>query len=371
MQFGVGAIRHRADHRASRSPSGAAASWFMPMVALVTVWWTNGFSILLFLAGLRNIPPEIYEAAALEGANRWQLFRSITWPLIWPVTALCLTIQLILQLKIFDQVYLFSLGGRTNQTMVLVQYIYEQAFVHNKGGYGATIAVALFVDRHRRFRCCSSRRCGRGASNERGAAIAETLRPAGPRWHIASTSAGGALDAAQRHLRGDLGFSALLGCWSPPSSRKTRSCGPASTCGRTHSRSTPMSTCSTHTKHRPLVPQLDHHRRRPSPCSSSSWARAAATPSRSSAFPAATCCGGMILASFMVPIQALIVNHFVIMSDVGLLNTLSGIILPQLILRWCHRLQAVLRFRSARLPRGRRHGRRQSISSCCSASTCR
>jgi multiple sugar transport system permease protein len=121
------------------------ASWFMPMVALVTVWWTNGFSILLFLAGLRNISPDLYEAAQLDGANRWQLFRRITWPLIWPVTALCMTIQLILQLKIFDQVYLFSLGGRTNQTMVLVQYIYEQAFVHNKGGYGATVAVALFV----------------------------------------------------------------------------------------------------------------------------------------------------------------------------------------------------------------------------------
>jgi multiple sugar transport system permease protein len=119
--------------------------WFMPMAALVTIWWTNGFSILLFLAGLRNISSEIYEAAALDGATRWQVFWRITWPLIWPVTALCLTIQLILQLKIFDQVYLFSLGGRTNTTMVLVQYIYEQAFVHNKGGYGATIAVGLFV----------------------------------------------------------------------------------------------------------------------------------------------------------------------------------------------------------------------------------
>jgi len=121
------------------------SNWFMPAAAFVTVWWTNGFSILLFLAGLRNIPSEIYEAAELDGANRWYLFRKITWPLIWPVTALCMTIQLILQLKIFDQVYLFSLGGRTNQTMVLVQYIYEQAFVHNKGGYGSTIAVALFV----------------------------------------------------------------------------------------------------------------------------------------------------------------------------------------------------------------------------------
>ena len=119
--------------------------WFMPMVALVTVWWTNGFSILLFLAGLRNIPSEIYESAELDGASRWQILWNITWPLIWPVTVLCLTIQLILQLKIFDQVYLFSLGGRTQATMVLVQYIFDQAFIHNDGGYAATIAVSLFV----------------------------------------------------------------------------------------------------------------------------------------------------------------------------------------------------------------------------------
>ena len=119
--------------------------FFMPTVALLTIWWTNGFSILLFLAGLRNIPKELYEAASLDGATRWQLFVRITWPLIWPVTVLCLTIQLILQLKIFDQVYLFAAGGRTQSTMVLVQYVFDQAFVHNDGGYAATIAVALFV----------------------------------------------------------------------------------------------------------------------------------------------------------------------------------------------------------------------------------
>jgi multiple sugar transport system permease protein len=119
--------------------------WFLPGVALITIWWTNGFSILLFLAGLRNIPQEIYEAAALDGASRMQIFWRVTWPLIWPVTVLCLTIQLILQLKIFDQVYLFSLGGRTQATMVLVQYIFEQGFQKNNGGYAATIAVALFV----------------------------------------------------------------------------------------------------------------------------------------------------------------------------------------------------------------------------------
>ena len=81
----------------------------------------------------------------LDGASRWQIFARVTWPLMWPVTVLCLTIQLILQLKIFDQVYLFAVGGRTAATMVLVQYIYEQAFQRNSGGYAATIAVALFV----------------------------------------------------------------------------------------------------------------------------------------------------------------------------------------------------------------------------------
>jgi multiple sugar transport system permease protein len=120
-------------------------AWFMPTVALVTVWWTCGFNILLYLAGLRAISSEIYEAAQLDNAGRWTMFRKITWPLIWPVTALVLTIQLILQLKIFDQVYLFVQGGRADPSMVLVQYIYNQAFERNHGGYGATIAVALFV----------------------------------------------------------------------------------------------------------------------------------------------------------------------------------------------------------------------------------
>lgn len=117
---------------------------FMPTVAFVTIWWTMGFNILLFIAGLRNISPEIYEAAALDSASRWRQFSRITWPLVWPVTALVLTIQLIAQLKIFDQVYLFSIGGRQDATIVLVQYIYKAAFQQNKGGEAAAAAVILF-----------------------------------------------------------------------------------------------------------------------------------------------------------------------------------------------------------------------------------
>ena len=118
---------------------------FMPAVAFVTLWWLLGFNVLLFIAGLRNISTEIYEASALDGAGRWAQFRLITWPLIWPVTVLVFTIQLILQLKIFDQVYLFAQGGRVDATIVMVQYIYKQAFQLNKGGLAAAASVVLFA----------------------------------------------------------------------------------------------------------------------------------------------------------------------------------------------------------------------------------
>ncbi|MFZ9119139.1 MAG: carbohydrate ABC transporter permease [Paracoccaceae bacterium] len=128
-----------------RIPIFKITGWFMPAVAFVTIWWTAGFSILLFLAGLRAIPVEIYEASSLDNASRWQTFRKITWPLLWPVTALVLTIQLISQLKIFDQVYLFSTGGRPNDNLVMVYYIFQRAFVNNHGGRAAAIAVVLFI----------------------------------------------------------------------------------------------------------------------------------------------------------------------------------------------------------------------------------
>ncbi|MBB4404167.1 MULTISPECIES: carbohydrate ABC transporter permease [Rhizobium/Agrobacterium group] len=119
--------------------------WVMPMVAVVTIWWTNGFNVLLFIAGLRNIPAELYEAAALDGATTWQRFRRVTWPLLWPVTALVLTLQLILQLKIFDQIYLLSGGGPFNSSFVLLLKVYREAFQMNNGGYASAVATVLFL----------------------------------------------------------------------------------------------------------------------------------------------------------------------------------------------------------------------------------
>jgi multiple sugar transport system permease protein len=133
------------------SPSGEPiALWlnvkaFLPGVAIITLWWTVGFNVLVYLAGLRALPKELFEQARIDGANRWVSFRYITWPLIWPVTALVLTIQLILQLKVFDQVFLMLANGRSDPTMVMVQYIYTVAFSRDQGGYASAVAVALFV----------------------------------------------------------------------------------------------------------------------------------------------------------------------------------------------------------------------------------
>jgi multiple sugar transport system permease protein len=120
-------------------------NWAMPMVALITVWWTVGFNMLLFIAGLQGISKEYYEAASLDGATGMQIFRYITWPLLWPITALVLTLQLIAQLKIFDQVYLLTGGGPFNSTIVMLQFVYREAFQQFRGGYASAVSVALFL----------------------------------------------------------------------------------------------------------------------------------------------------------------------------------------------------------------------------------
>ncbi len=117
--------------------------WAMPGVAMVTIWWTVGFNMLLFIAGLQNIPIDLYEAAALDGANKFHQFLFITCPLIWPVTSLVLVLQLILQFKIFDQVYLLTFGGPYNSTVVVLLYMYREAFQQNRGGYAAAVAIVL------------------------------------------------------------------------------------------------------------------------------------------------------------------------------------------------------------------------------------
>jgi multiple sugar transport system permease protein len=117
--------------------------WALPMVAIGTVWWTVGFNMLLFLAGLRNIPKELYEAAALDGASGFTLFRAITWPSLRPVAATAVLLQLIASLKVFGQTYILTSGGPFNTTRVALHYMYETAFTQSDAGYAAAIAMAF------------------------------------------------------------------------------------------------------------------------------------------------------------------------------------------------------------------------------------
>ena len=131
--------------------TGLSISWFqdptysMPAVAFVTIWWTVGFNILLFLAALQSIPREYFEAAALDGANDLQVFRFITWPSMWSTTSLVLLLQLIAQFKIFDQVYLLTGGGPYDKTLVTLLYLYRKGFQEQQGGYASAIGILLLI----------------------------------------------------------------------------------------------------------------------------------------------------------------------------------------------------------------------------------
>jgi multiple sugar transport system permease protein len=123
----------------------ADVEWAMPAVAIATIWWTVGFSMLLFLAGLKNIPSDLYEAAELDGARGFQLFRYVTWPALQPVLATALMLQLIGSLKIFSQPFILTGGGPFNTTRVTLHYMYETAFVYGNAGYSAAIAIAFML----------------------------------------------------------------------------------------------------------------------------------------------------------------------------------------------------------------------------------
>lgn len=124
----------------------ADVHWALPAVAIGTVWWTVGFNMLMLLAGLRNIPAELYEAAALDGARGFTLFRAITWPALKPVLGTALLIQLIASLKVFGQTYILTSGGPYNTSRVTLHYMYETAFTQSDAGYAAAVAMAfMFV----------------------------------------------------------------------------------------------------------------------------------------------------------------------------------------------------------------------------------
>jgi multiple sugar transport system permease protein len=131
----------------------AEVNWLgQPGVAMVsaviaTVWWTFGFNFVLYLAGLQEIPRELYEAAATDGATPGQQLRRITLPLLASTIVLVTVLQVIASLKIFDQVYLLQLGtpGPENSTRPAIQYIYEAGFTQYRIGYASAMSFVFFI----------------------------------------------------------------------------------------------------------------------------------------------------------------------------------------------------------------------------------
>ena len=116
----------------------------MTSIIATTVWWTAGFNMVLFSAGIKQISSEIYDAVKIDGANYVQTVFHITLPLVRPTTALCLILQIIASFNIFGQVYVMTGGGPHGSTRVLVQYIYETGFKYFKMGYSSAMAYVLF-----------------------------------------------------------------------------------------------------------------------------------------------------------------------------------------------------------------------------------
>lgn len=121
-------------------------AWAMPAIILMSVWKGLGYNVVIFLAGLQNVPGYLYEAARIDGASAWQRFRHVTWPLISPVTYFILIMSTISSFQVFSQVYMMTPnGGPMGKTTVIVYYIYEYGFRKYKFGYASALAFILFL----------------------------------------------------------------------------------------------------------------------------------------------------------------------------------------------------------------------------------
>ncbi|ONI39904.1 sugar ABC transporter permease [Candidatus Epulonipiscium fishelsonii] len=130
-----------------------AVSWFtdptyaLPLAMIMAIWSTVGTQMLVFLAGLQDIPSDVYEAAAIDGATGMQQFKSITIPMLSEKTMFVVVVGMIGTLQMFDQAFIISggTGGPLGSTTTVVLYLYNKAFGENRLGYGSAVAVCLFI----------------------------------------------------------------------------------------------------------------------------------------------------------------------------------------------------------------------------------
>lgn len=119
--------------------------YFMRALVPMLVWAGAGFFVVLFLAGMQNIPRELYEAARLDGASEWQVFRHVTWPGLSPITVAAVTFAIIGGMKTFDCIWVMTQQHVPDRNQVLGTYVYQQAFAEARMGYGTAVALVLLV----------------------------------------------------------------------------------------------------------------------------------------------------------------------------------------------------------------------------------
>lgn len=117
----------------------------LPAVIVTTVWWTVGFNLVLFLAGLQDIDPNQYEAARLDGAGRWDAFVYITLPGLRRVLVLVMVTQVVASFQVFGQVYLMTKGGPGDSSLVLIQNVYETGIRDSDLGYASAQSLVLLA----------------------------------------------------------------------------------------------------------------------------------------------------------------------------------------------------------------------------------
>lgn len=122
----------------------ASTAWAMPTIIGLTVWKGMGYYMVVYLAALQGVSSDLYEAASLDGANKWQQFLHITWPCVTPTTFFILMMLMISTFKSYDIMYITTKGGPGEATKVLAYHIYNSAFVSYEFGYASAVAMALF-----------------------------------------------------------------------------------------------------------------------------------------------------------------------------------------------------------------------------------
>jgi raffinose/stachyose/melibiose transport system permease protein len=127
------------------SPWLADPSTVLIALFFVITWKYFGFHMILLLAGLQGIPPELEEAAAIDGASRWQAIRYVTLPLLGPTLRVSVFLSIIGSIQLFDLVWVTTRGGPVNASTTMATYMFDRGFVRFQFGYGSAVAVVLFL----------------------------------------------------------------------------------------------------------------------------------------------------------------------------------------------------------------------------------